>query len=62
MTTEQLAKQVLDLLKLQQDYFQRRTPAALSCCKDAERRLRRQCENILDPPQPGLFDEAPKSA
>lgn len=61
MTIEQLARQTLGVLRLQQDYFRKRTPRLLQESKDAERRLRKACEEILNPATPDLFD-APTEA
>lgn len=56
MTTEHLAKQTLRVLELQAEYFQTRSPTKLSECRDAERRLRETCLEVLNPKGPGLFD------
>lgn len=60
MTVPELAKAVIALLDLQAEFFRHRDSTKLRECKDAERRLRRNCLDILNPPaapQPGLFDE-----
>lgn len=56
MTAQELARQVLKVLDLQQRYFSAKTNTLLAECRDAERRLRQACEQIINPPQPGLFD------
>jgi len=56
MTIEQLARQTLSVLALQREYFDTRSSQKLAECRDAERRLKSACEEILHPPTAGLFD------
>lgn len=58
ITVEELARQVLKLLALQQEYFHTRSTTKLNECRDAERRMEKVCRDIINPPQPGLFDQA----
>lgn len=55
-----LAKAVDRLLKMQADYFASKRPAKLSECKDAERRMRERCAEIVNQPdgQATLWAEA----
>lgn len=50
MTIQELARQVLNVLGLQREYFQTRSQTKLAECRDAERRLKETCETILKPP------------
>jgi hypothetical protein len=56
----QLAKQVLNVLDLQQEYFRTRTTEKLQESKAAERKIRQACKAILNPEQnqPALFGGA----
>lgn len=56
MTIDELATKVIRLLDMQAEYFRGRAPSVLSECKDAERRLRRECVDVLNPPAADLFD------
>lgn len=58
MNTQDLARMVLKTLALQKEYFRTRSASKLSECKDAERRLERACDEILNPPGADLFKEA----
>jgi hypothetical protein len=60
MTIEDLAKQALGVLELQQEYFRTRSTAKLAECRDAERKLREACLAIVKPPGPSLFDGCAK--
>lgn len=54
--TKSLAREALNLLKIQAEYFARRQPSKLNECKEAERRLKVRCQMILaEVTQPGLF-------
>lgn len=64
MTAEQLARETLAVLDLQQSYFKTRNTNTLHESKDAERRLREKCRAILSPRQvqpglPGMVPDAP---
>ena len=50
MTVQELAVEVLHVLKLQRAYFRDRKPSQLSESKDAERRLEIKCREIINPP------------
>jgi hypothetical protein len=54
MTTEELARRVLEVLDAQKKFFRSRSTADLEASKALERALRRDCEEILDP-QPTFF-------
>lgn len=49
MTVEELAREVLETLRLQREYFKRRDPGLLEQSKAAERRLAGTCKGILNP-------------
>ena len=57
MDARQLARQVINTLDLQKEYFRLRTQDKLSECKAAEKRLRDAANEILHPERttPGLF-------
>lgn len=60
MTLELLAADVIALLDLQVEYFKSRDHNTLIRCKELERAMRRQCQEIVCPPKekPGtLFDQ-----
>lgn len=55
LTREDLAKSVLELLKIQKTYFRLRAddpakPVALADAKAAEKDIRAECERILEGP------------
>lgn len=55
MTQFQLASLVVQVLDLQRQYFKASGPHKLGLideCKQAERHLRKVCEEILRPPKP----------
>ncbi len=56
----ELAKAVDRLLRMQADYFQSKKPAKLAEAKDAERRMRDRCAELLNNPdgQATMFAEA----
>lgn len=56
MTIEELARLVKSMRDTQKAYFRERTPTKLRESKDAEWRIDATVKEILDPPQPGLFD------
>ena len=56
MDAKELARQVLHVLDMQKCYFRERSQTLLNECRDLERRLRATCKEILNPPQPGLFE------
>lgn len=49
ISTEGLAREVLALLKLQNEYFKRKSPDILRECKAAEKRLAKLCEEVINP-------------
>ena len=49
---QSLAREVLEVLRLQQEYFKRRDTGILAQSKEAERKLANRCRNIVNP---GLF-------
>lgn len=53
----QLARDVLLMLQMQQKYF--KTKQGLPECRDAEARIKKQCEAIVNPKQaqPKLFED-----
>ncbi len=55
---EKLARQTLEVLDLQAEYFKSRATEKLRECKTAEAKLRTACADILHPKQsqPTLFD------
>lgn len=54
MTVEELAAKVLEMRKLQSDYFKHRSTDALRASKAAEAELDRVCREIISP-KPTLF-------
>ena len=59
MTIEILAAKVLAVLRLQAEFFAERGQTKLHECRDAERRLKSLCEEILNQTPAGLFDGEP---
>lgn len=59
MTVDSLARDVLELLRLQRAYFDTRDHAKLVECRVFEQRLKADCDAIVNPkPQrPTLFDQ-----
>jgi hypothetical protein len=47
MDAKDLARQALGVLDLQQQYFRNPNPTRLAECRDAERRLRAACNDVL---------------
>lgn len=56
MTREELARLVASMRAKQSEYFRDRNPSLLNVCRDLERRVDRAIDEILNPPQPGLFE------
>lgn len=50
------ARKYQDMRAIQARYFQSRTPQNLAIARDAERRLDKLADELLNPPSPGLFD------
>lgn len=55
MTIKDLARQTLAMLELQQRYFRTRKPSDLQVSKDAERRLRQACQELLSDEKQGTL-------
>jgi hypothetical protein len=54
-----LARQVIETLDAQREYFKNRDNGQLAMCRQLESRLRKRAEEILNPPanpSPSLFD------
>jgi len=61
-TAYDLAKQTLDVLDIQQEYFKKRDPVILTRSKASEQQLRKTCEAIIAQqyPRTGSLFEQPK--
>ncbi len=57
MTAIDLANIVIRTLNKQQEYFRTKSSQLLNESKDLERHLRKAALEVLNPPQPGLFDD-----
>lgn len=57
MTLQELAKLASSVRDAQRRYFRDRSPQNLNMSKDWERRLDAAVQEILEPQNPGLFDE-----
>jgi hypothetical protein len=55
MTTEELARRVLEVMDAQKKFFRSRSMGDLEASKALERALRRDCERLLEGPM--LFGE-----
>lgn len=56
MTLTDLAREVLHLLRLQEEHERTKNRTRLAEVRDAERRLRKKVEEIVNPPQPSMFE------
>jgi hypothetical protein len=62
MDLHELARLALKALEIQEEARTRPGPQTAAHARDAERRLKKACEDILSPPQPTLFDRPIREA